>query len=374
VTDRTDGSGRTGRTGRNGRNGKTGSGRLGRPHPEWGDNVIEGDFGAASRRRAGRRRAERDRQEAEQQQQASRQVASRTRRRETRRSEASGKEGWAAELVLQSVSAGADTGRMSRGLTYYRDGAVFQLSAELGRVNALVRGSQLEPFEVQMRWRPLSPHQVSYVTGEITEHPDNLRLLLAGRAPQDAVSAVLFRESDFMDSWCTCPDHGVVCKHRIAVAHELGACFTRDPAEFLSWRGLDPEALIAATTAGPAATDAGQGSGAGGVGGAGEDTAAGDAAPVPDRRYTPTEFWGDPDRIPQWDPLVPEPGLDLGDRSARDTAVRAVSWNTVDQLNVLSQLEDCYDIFTGRDGNGDSDRDGDGPTVSDGHDRSDRHD
>jgi hypothetical protein len=366
VTDRTDGTGGTGGTGRNR---KTGSGRLGRPHPEWGDNVIEGDFGAASRRRAGRRRAERDRQEAEQrQEQASRQVASRTRRRETRRSEASGKEGWAAELVLRSVSAGADTGRMSRGLTYYRDGAVFQLSAELGQVNALVRGSQLEPFEVQMRWRPLSPHQVSYVTGEITEHPDNLRLLLAGRAPQDAVSAVLFRESDFMDSWCTCPDHGVVCKHRIAVAHELGVCFTRDPAEFLSWRGLDPEALIAATTAGASGGDgAAAPVGASGVGGAdAAGGAGGDATVVPDHRYTPTEFWGDPDRIPQWDPLVPEPGLELGDHSARDTAVRAVSWNTVDQLNVLSQLEDCYDIFTGRDS--------DGPTVSDGRDRSDRHD
>lgn len=338
-----------------------GSGRLGRPHPEWGANVIEGDFGAASRRRAGRRRAEREEQEQQDRQnRQDRQAGPGRRPREVRLSDAPDKEGWAAQLVLRSVSAGADTGRLSRGLNYYRDGAVFQLDAELGRANALVRGSQLEPFEVQLRWRPLAPHQVDYITGEITEHPDNLRLLLAGRAPLDAVSAVLFRESDFMDSWCTCPDHGVVCKHRIAVAHELGACFTRDPAEFLAWRGLDAGALIAVTTpdAGPspdAATDPGIG---------GDDT--GDDGAATDPTYTATEFWGDPDLIPQWDPPVTEPGLGLGDRTLRDAAVRAVSWNTVDQLNVLSQLEECYEIFTGRDD--------DATTASGGRDRSDRHD
>jgi uncharacterized Zn finger protein len=337
-----------------------GSGRLGRPHPEWGDNVIEGDFGAASRRRAGKRKADRQDSQGGADTPAPRERTPR-RPREVRRSDAPGQEGWAAQVLMRSVSAGADTGRLSRGLTYFREGAVFQLDAELGRVSALVRGSQLEPFEVQLRWRPLSPHQVAYVSGEITEHPDNLRLLLAGRAPLDEVAAVLFRESDFMDSWCTCPDHGVVCKHRVAVAHELGECFTRDPGEFLAWRGLDPAALVDATT--------GERAGAPGAPGAdapGEAAEAADGAAASEPVYPPEQFWGEVSRVPEWEPMATERGLDLGDPRARDAAVRAVSWNTVDQLNVLSQLEECYDVFTGRYDGGES--------ASDGRDRDDDRD
>jgi hypothetical protein len=42
-------------------------------------------------------------------------------------------------------------------------------------------------------------------------------------------------------------------------------------------------------------------------------------------------------------------GLELGDRDTRNAVIRKVSWNTVDQLRVLDELESCYRLLTGED-------------------------
>ena len=147
-------------------------------------------------------------------------------------------------MVMRTVTSLTDSGRLSRGRTVFRSKSLLQFDAELGRVNGLVQGTQIEPFEVQVRWRPLSPRQIDYIIGELDDHPENLRLLLAGSRPSTEVSAVLFSVDQYIDSWCTCPDHGVFCKHRVCLCYALAAQFSADPLAFLSWRGFDPEVLL----------------------------------------------------------------------------------------------------------------------------------
>lgn len=325
--------------------------RLGTPRPEWGDNVIQADFGARGRRAAGKDAAQDAGQDAGQDtaKDAAKTTGRTGRGRGRRGAEVPSAESWAGRVLLDAVSRDADTARLSRGREYFRAGKVLRTELELSTVTALVSGSQLEPFEVSLQWRPLSDNQASYVRGECLEHPENLSRLLAGREPRRDVCALLFRVEDLRDSWCTCPDRSGMCKHRIAVAYAVAERFTADPVTFLDWRGIDTAALLAEAAdrenrrhpgvadlrrrpAGQDATDGSDGT---------------ETSSAPEPRYTAAEFWGDPARLPQWSPMDVERGLDLGDRGLRDAVIRKVSWNTVDQLHVLDELETCYDLLTG---------------------------
>lgn len=341
-----------------------GSKRLGIPQPQWGDNVVSADFSR------GRRGAS-----------YSSTVPARaaTRSPEVPVDSDLSKNSWSANLVLRTATSLTDSGRLGRGRTTFRNQALLQFDAELGTVNGLVSGSQLEPFEVQIRWRPLSPRQMDYITGEIEEHPENLRLLLAGNGPLTEISAVLFSVDQYVDSWCTCPDHGLFCKHRVCLCYALAASFSEDPTRFLAWRGLDADALLSRIRSGKRAGTSGPMTG--GVEQPVTKTSGG-AEPVEDvpeeeqDLYTPTQFWGDVDAIPRWEPFEVSSGLEKGDLGKRDQAIRRFSWNNVDQLRVLHTLSQCYDALTGVyiPANGEEqvfDRE---PWMSDPADRNGRHD
>ncbi|MDN5581168.1 MAG: SWIM zinc finger family protein [Corynebacterium sp.] len=351
--------------------------RIGIPQPEWGDNVVSADF---SRGRGATKKPGRARQpdptspvQPDGSDGAGGAGGKRARRGTGAEEPRSAREGWAAEEIMRTATAQADSSRLSRGRTYFRGGHATRMEYELGRVDALVSGTQLEPFEVQIRWRPLTRRQVDFVIGECSDQPDNVRRLLAGMRPTASVASVLFGVEHYMDSFCTCPDLAEFCKHRVCVAYALAERFSKDPAEFLAWRGVDVEELLAATggavspPTGWSDEDTGKADGSGDAGasgwagcngngngtasGSGEDHAAdgSDGSQEDTTTYTPTEFWGDPEALPSWGPLEMEFGLELGDTQARDRALRKFSWNNADQLRVLDTLTRCYEALTALD-------------------------
>ena len=354
----TDSDGRSGGRGNSGRGSRS---RLGTPKPEWGDNVIEADFGSRGRERRDRANRVEDAQARISATKAAMVAAglsptvadAAARRRDARHREQRGigrSEGWGARTLLEAVCRQADTARNSRGREYFRSGNVRHLDIEPGEVTALVAGSQPEPFEVSMRWRLLTGNQVAYVRGECLEHADNLSRLLAGKEPRRDVAAVLFRVEDLRDSWCTCPDRSGMCKHRVAVAHAVAEKFSADPVAFLDWRGVDTLRLVdevgeQEARRHPEVVDLQRRE----VRPGDRGNSAGDGQvprPEDEVRYSPAEFWGDLSRVPQWDRLDVEQGLGLGDTDTRNAVVRKVSWNTVDQLRVLDELQSCYDLLT----------------------------
>lgn len=298
--------------------------RVGIPQPEWGDNVVSADFSRG-----------RDKPTMSRKTPPTRVSEDARARKSTSETEdhSSTTESWAAGQVMRTATALADSARLSRGRTYFRGGNVIRIDYELGQVNGLVSGTQLDPFEVQIRWRPLTRRQIEFVVGECGDHPESVRNLLAGRRPQSSIATVLFGVEHYLDSYCTCPDHATFCKHRVCVAYALAAEFTGDPAAFLAWRGIDMDQLLEKVD--------------GGKQGAGPPT----ELPVEpsdnqETMYSPTEFWGDPTNVPVWEPLEVEFGLELGDTTARDAALRKFSWNNADQLRVLDTLTRCFEALT----------------------------
>jgi uncharacterized Zn finger protein len=299
--------------------------RLGTPQPAWGDNVVSADFTRGRDRDAPGRKPP-----------APRKVEQPPEKPSSTRSQGqrgAAPESWAAGQIMRTATALADAGRLSRGRTYFRGGNILRLDHELGTVNALVSGTQLEPFDVQVRWRPLTRRQIDFVVDECGDHPDSLRNLLAGRRPQSSIASVLFSVEHYLDSSCSCPDHGVFCKHRVCVAYALAAEFTGDPAAFLAWRGIDIDRLLEGT--GPAVPSSRP-----------VTALPADSPGDGESSYTPAEFWGDPGTLPTWDAMEVEYGIELGDTVARDAAVRKFSWNNADQLRVTDSLTRCFEALT----------------------------
>ncbi|MEL4162475.1 SWIM zinc finger family protein [Corynebacterium bovis] len=351
------GDGPTGHGDDTGRGRAAGRRRSGTPQPQWGDNVVVGDF-SRRRRAPARTTGTGDGDGTPPRDGADRGQILR-----------SGDGSWAGDQVIAAVAARADAGRMTRGRNYYRDGNVVSLGMDLNCVAAEVTGSQREPFSVDMRWQPLADRHRAFLEAEFSGDPSHLRLLLAGREPGPEVAALLLRPDQLVDSWCTCPDHGPMCKHRVAVAYALADHLTTDPTAVLTWRGFDTPAVLAAmraraavhgttppggddATAGRAGTAVGRGHGDGGTAGVagttgpdgtGDGTTGGPAGPEP--VYSSGEFWGDLSVLPNWEHWGPEPGVDHGDTGALSEAMRGVSWNNVDALRSTHELGRCYEVM-----------------------------
>lgn len=307
--------------------------RVGIPQPEWGDNVVSADFTRGRDRSATRRRTPSSPSSIPSTPSGVRGMEKQQKPATEREEQSSSSESWSAGQVMRTATALADSARLSRGRTYFRGGNVLRIDYELGQVNGLVSGTQLEPFEVQIRWRPLTRRQIDFVVGECGDHPESVRNLLAGRRPQSSIATVLFGVEHYIDSSCSCPDHATFCKHRVCVAYALAAEFTADPSAFLAWRGIDMDRLLETIDGGKENADT-------------PTEISGEADGDQDVTYSPSEFWGDPADIPVWEPLEVEFGLELGDTTARDAALRKFSWNNADQLRVLDTLTRCFEALT----------------------------
>ncbi|MDN6386235.1 MAG: hypothetical protein L0J86_00930, partial [Corynebacterium sp.] len=112
--------------------------RIGIPQPEWGDNVVSADF---SRGRGATKQPGRARQpdppspvQPDGSDGAGGAGGKRARRGTGAEEPRSAREGWAAEEIMRTATAQADSSRLSRGRTYFRGGHATRMEYELGRV------------------------------------------------------------------------------------------------------------------------------------------------------------------------------------------------------------------------------------------------
>jgi uncharacterized Zn finger protein len=118
-------------------------------------------------------------------------------------------------------------------------------------VRATVQGSRSYPYEVEVRFRPLSRAQWLRVAAALAERFITLARLLAGELPEDMeeifagakLSLFPHRLRD-LETDCSCPDWSNPCKHTAAVFYLLAEEFDRDPFLLFKLRGLDREELF----------------------------------------------------------------------------------------------------------------------------------
>jgi uncharacterized Zn finger protein len=150
--------------------------------------------------------------------------------------------------VLESFDIGE---RLNRGRTYARKGQVMDIEIEKGAVRAMVQGSRSYPYEVEVRFRPLSRAQWHQVVKALGDRFISLARLLAGEMPEDIenvfedakLSLFPHRLRD-LETACSCPDWSNPCKHTAAVFYLLAEEFDRDPFLLFKLRGLAREELF----------------------------------------------------------------------------------------------------------------------------------
>ncbi|MFT3900572.1 MAG: hypothetical protein QM728_10085 [Gordonia sp. (in: high G+C Gram-positive bacteria)] len=184
---------------------------------------------------------------------------------------------WGAAFLR--AFAAADSRRMSKARSYFRDRHVHGLTVDGGRITSSVSGSQLDPFEVTIELRTVdAPTVVGLLraAGRLGDLTDVARGgqpvgLLEFVAPTEAADAV---------AGCTCPIDDR-CIHVLATAYEVAAQIDHDPSVLLAVMGAPLAELLALAngTPEPDAPDRGHVVDAGRVV---DDDFYGDRAALPD--------------------------------------------------------------------------------------------
>ncbi|HEY1945944.1 MAG TPA: SWIM zinc finger family protein [Bryobacteraceae bacterium] len=145
--------------------------------------------------------------------------------------------------VLESFDIGS---RSQRGRSYARKGQVLSIDVKKGVVEARVQGSRPEPYQVNVKVRPLLPSEWKKLGAQLSQQALFAAKLLAGEMPQDieqaftAAGLSLFPEkSKEISTECSCPDWSNPCKHVAAVYYLLGEAFDSDPFLIFRMRGMD---------------------------------------------------------------------------------------------------------------------------------------
>lgn len=146
---------------------------------------------------------------------------------------------WLAALEGSSL----DAGRLGRGRTYARRGAVGPVTVDAGSATAAVRGSRPAAYRSRVRVRQLTGRQWDHLLDVIAERAAHIAALLDGEMPPgladdaEAAGVTLLPGPQDLDPACDCPDWGVPCKHAAALCYQVARLLDRDPFVLLLLRG-----------------------------------------------------------------------------------------------------------------------------------------
>ena len=143
--------------------------------------------------------------------------------------------------------------RIPRGRSYVRNGAVLDVQIKKGVVDALVSGSNKEPYKIKVQIKPITTKQWDSVLLLCHHKIDNLSELVNGKFPKELEEIFtlkgkgLFPTIQDIDFNCNCFDYANMCKHVAAVLYGIGARFDDDPTLFFKLRNIDFEDLLKKT-------------------------------------------------------------------------------------------------------------------------------
>ncbi len=160
---------------------------------------------------------------------------------------------WWAQRWIDVLEGFGFRQRMARARNYAKEGNVLSLEFTESSVVAVVQGSAVEPYNVQLHLEPFSDEQWGYVVESLAEQALFSAKLLSGQMPQtieevfttNGLSLFPFNQFD-IHSHCDCPDPVNPCKHIGAVYYLLGDRFGDDPFVLFQLRGRNKAEIIQA--------------------------------------------------------------------------------------------------------------------------------
>ncbi len=141
--------------------------------------------------------------------------------------------------------------RLPRGRSYLRQGHVYNLAIEPGRVSAIVVGSSF--YEVNVTIAPLAASEWQSICEACAGQVGSLLDLLSGHLGAGVLSVIsdsengLFPKPKEIRLSCSCPDWADMCKHVAAVLYGVGVQLDVDPSLFFRLRSVDPSEVLASS-------------------------------------------------------------------------------------------------------------------------------
>jgi uncharacterized Zn finger protein len=160
---------------------------------------------------------------------------------------------WWAKRWIAALEQLVDSGRLTRGRSYARQGQVLSIEETKDGIAARVQGSRSTPYKIKIQMSRLSDAEWEKVFDALAEQAIFSAQLLAGEMPQEIESAFetarvsLFpsRRADLQTD-CSCPDYANPCKHVAATHYILGERFDEDPFLIFRLRGRTQEQVMEA--------------------------------------------------------------------------------------------------------------------------------
>jgi len=140
--------------------------------------------------------------------------------------------------------------RIGRGRSYLRHGAILDLKITLGKIKALVQGSESSPYLITIKIKALPQDKWQNIQIACQGEFESLQSLLDGEFPKDlgeiftAYKTGLFPGSSEISFNCSCPDGAYMCKHIAATLYGIGARLDSQPDLFFTLRDVQINDLI----------------------------------------------------------------------------------------------------------------------------------
>lgn len=139
--------------------------------------------------------------------------------------------------------------RLPRGRSYLRQGRVYNLEIESGKLSAVVAGSEL--YETFIHIRPLPEAKWRDMVEASQGQVGSMLDLLAGKLGDGLMRILtdaetgLFPRPEEIRFDCSCPDFADMCKHVSAVLYGVGVQLDTKPEWLFTLRGVDQAELLA---------------------------------------------------------------------------------------------------------------------------------
>ena len=138
--------------------------------------------------------------------------------------------------------------RLPRGRSYLRQGKVYNLEIEPGKLSAVVTGSEL--YDTSITIKPLPREQWQQIVESSAGQVGSMLDLLAGKLGDGLMKMLtdpdwgLFPKPKEIHFNCSCPDHADMCKHVSAVLYGVGVLLDTKPELLFTLRGVDQAELL----------------------------------------------------------------------------------------------------------------------------------
>jgi SNF2 family DNA or RNA helicase/uncharacterized Zn finger protein len=143
---------------------------------------------------------------------------------------------WWGQKWLEAFTDIDDTGRLSRGKTYARNGSISQKQIRGTAIEARVKGSQFSPYSVSVEMKAFEENDKKIILEILRKKPELWQQLTQRQLPKELFE--LLEQEDinlFPKRWrdfkagCSCPDFAMPCKHIAALIYSFSEEIDANP-------------------------------------------------------------------------------------------------------------------------------------------------